>query len=427
MVSESGFLNRHVGPTPAQQQVMLNQVGAGSLDDLVEQVMPVEVRAEFGLELPTPVNEAELQAELRALAARNRPLRAMIGLGYHGTITPAAIRRYILEDPGWYTAYTPYQPEISQGRLEALLNFQTMVSDLTGLPVTGASLLDEATAVAEGVRLAKRRARAGDTVLVDAGILPQSLAVLSTHCNAMGVKLELSHDLVAKAASPEVFAVVVQTPSHDGQLWSHETLLEVAAAAHAHRGLVIAAVDPLALTMTVPPGEWGADIAVGSTQRFGVPLFYGGPHAGFMSVAKGLERGLPGRLVGVSVDADGHQGYRLSLQTREQHIRREKATSNICTAQVLLAVVAATYAVYHGPGGLRSIAAQVHRRARELAHDLAGSYQLAGELFFDTVTVRAPGRAAEIVGLARSSASTCACSTRTGSVSLSERTRPTAT
>lgn len=398
----STFASRHIGPTPSEQAEMLAWLGYQDLDSLTAAAMPEEVRWADRLNLPEACDEATHLNRMRALAAMNNPLRAMIGLGYHGTVTPAVIRRNVLEDPSWYTAYTPYQPEISQGRLEALLNFQTMIADLTGLPVAGASLLDEATAVAEAVRMARRQVRKGRDVIVDAGILPQSLAVLRTHCATLEANLTETADVLASIQAHDPFAVVIQTPCADGQLWSLEALQEVVAAAHAKGALVIAACDLLSLTLVTPPGEWGADVAVGTTQRFGVPLFFGGPHAGYIAVRKGLERGLPGRLVGVSVDADGYPAYRLALQTREQHIRREKATSNICTAQVLLAVVAAMYAVYHGPEGLKRIALGVHDNARRLAGALReGGYELASERFFDTLTVRAVGRAHDIVAAAR--------------------------
>lgn len=402
MVNVLPFAARHIGPTPEEQATMLAALGYRDLDELVAAAMPDEVRTATELKLPPAVDELTHLDRMRQLAARNNPLRSMIGLGYHGTVTPAVIRRNVLENPTWYTAYTPYQPEISQGRLEALINFQTMVADLTGLPVAGASLLDEGTAVAEAVRLARRQVRSGADVLVDAGILPQSLAVLRTHCDTLGVRVIETVDLLSAIEKHDPFAVVVQTPRSDGQLWQTDQLKAVADAAHAAGALVVAAADLLALTLTPPPGEWGADIAVGTTQRFGVPLFFGGPHAGYIALTRGLERGLPGRLVGVSVDADGHPAYRLALQTREQHIRRERATSNICTAQVLLAVVAAMYAVYHGPDGLRAIARDIHDRTRRLAGALrASGYKLAGEFFFDTLTVATPGAAAATVAQAR--------------------------
>ena len=327
----------------------------------------------------------------------------MIGLGYYGTITPSVIRRNVLEAPAWYTAYTPYQPEISQGRLEALLNFQTVVADLTGLPTAGASLLDEATAVAEAMTLARRTVKTGQVLLLDRDTLPQTIGVVQTRAVALGIEVVVAdRPLVEALEVTDVFAVVVQTPGADGRLTPTETLRAIADRAHERGAMVIAACDLLALTLTTPPGEWGADVAVGSSQRLGVPLFYGGPHAGFISVRAGLERSLPGRLVGVSKDIDGTPGFRLALQTREQHIRREKATSNICTAQVLLAVVASMYAVYHGPDGLRSIAETIHTRATQLAGDLvAGGLPVVHESFFDTLLVEVPGRAAEVVAAAR--------------------------
>lgn len=396
------FTARHIGPTPAEQATMLAALGVESLQELTFQAMPAEVRSSHDLNLPPAVDESAHFKRMRELAAKNNPLRSMIGLGYHGVVTPAVIRRNVLEDPTWYTAYTPYQPEISQGRLEALLNFQTMVADLTALAVAGASLLDEATAVAEAMRLARRQIRSGDCVLVDEGILPQSLAVLSTHAQTLGIRVVVSANLIADLATCSPFAVIVQTPDANGVLRDADELRGLADAVHECGALVIAAVDLLALTLVVPPGEWGADIAVGSSQRFGVPLFYGGPHAGFIALRSGLERSLPGRLVGVSVDADGNPAYRLALQTREQHIRRERATSNICTAQALLAVVAAMYAVYHGPKGLRDIAIGIHEKTQRLAGACkASGLGLAGELFFDTLTVTVPGRASEIVRAAR--------------------------
>ncbi|MGI3785518.1 MAG: aminomethyl-transferring glycine dehydrogenase, partial [Janthinobacterium lividum] len=348
------------------------------------------------------LSETEASTALRGLAARNNPRRAMIGLGYHGTVTPSVIRRNVLEDPAWYTAYTPYQPEISQGRLEALLNFQTMVSDLTGLPTAGASLLDEATAVAEAMTVARRSTKTGRVLLLDAASLPQTIAVVRTRAEPLGIEVQLADDLPAALHETDAFAVVVQTPAADGRLVPTAELAALAALAHEQGALVIAACDLLALTLVTPPGEWGADIAVGSSQRFGVPLFYGGPHAAFMSVRAGLERTLPGRLVGVSRDVHGTAAFRLALQTREQHIRREKATSNICTAQVLLAVAASMYAVYHGPDGLRSIAERVHADASALAADLAAAKLTPDhDTFFDTLTVAVPGEAAEVVGRAR--------------------------
>ncbi|GAA3695047.1 aminomethyl-transferring glycine dehydrogenase [Nonomuraea antimicrobica] len=395
-LSAPPFSSRHIGPSESEQQRMLEAVGFESVADLVAVAVPEAIRAKDRLRLPAAIGEAEAIAELRALAGRNRVLTSMIGLGYHDTVTPAVIRRNLLENPGWYTAYTPYQPEISQGRLEALLNFQTVVSDLTGLPVAGASLLDEGTAAAEAMTLAHRAGRSkSDVFVVDADALPQTKAVLATRAEPLGIRL-VEHSLDGDL--PECFGLLVQYPGASGRLRDFRA---VAAAAHEAGALVVAAADLLALTLVAAPGELGADIAIGSSQRFGVPFGYGGPHAAFMSVREGLQRQLPGRLVGVSVDADGDPAYRLALQTREQHIRREKATSNICTAQVLLAVIASMYAVYHGPDGLRRIAHRVHRHATALAEGLrgAGVEVVHGE-FFDTVLARVPGRAAEVVAAA---------------------------
>ncbi|MFI0419929.1 aminomethyl-transferring glycine dehydrogenase [Spongiactinospora sp. 9N601] len=390
------FETRHIGPSPAERAHMLKAIGFAGIDDLVATAVPESIRAKDRLDLPAAASEREAIAELRALAGRNRVLTPMIGLGYHGTETPAVIRRNLLENPGWYTSYTPYQPEISQGRLEALLNFQTMVSDLTGLDVAGASLLDEATAAAEAMTLARRAGRAKSAVfVVDADALPQTKAVLRTRAEPLGIELveaDLSGEL------PECYGVLVQYPGASGRVAGFAGLAE---RAHAQGALVVAAADLLALTLLASPGEQGADIAIGSTQRFGVPLGFGGPHAAYMAVRERLARQLPGRLVGVSLDAGGRTAYRLALQTREQHIRREKATSNICTAQALLAVIAAMYAVYHGPEGLTRIARHTHRHARALAEALrAGGVEVVHESFFDTVLARVPGGAARVVAAA---------------------------
>ncbi|MFI9591492.1 aminomethyl-transferring glycine dehydrogenase [Nonomuraea sp. NPDC052265] len=395
-LSAPPFSSRHIGPSESEQQRMLEAVGFESVGDLVAVAVPEAIRAKDRLKLPAAASETEAIAELRELASRNRVLTSMIGLGYHDTVTPAVIRRNLLENPGWYTAYTPYQPEISQGRLEALLNFQTVVSDLTGLDVAGASLLDEGTAAAEAMTLARRAGKSkSDVFVVDADTLPQTKAVLATRAEPLGITL-VEHDLDGEL--PECFGVLVQYPGASGRL---RDFRDVAARAHEAGALVVAAADLLALTLVAAPGELGADIAVGSSQRFGVSFGFGGPHAAYMSVREGLQRQMPGRLVGVSVDVDGDPAYRLALQTREQHIRREKATSNICTAQVLLAVIAGMYAVYHGPEGLRRIALRVHRHAVALAGGLreAGLEVVHGE-FFDTVLVRVPGRAAEVVAAA---------------------------
>jgi glycine dehydrogenase len=323
----------------------------------------------------------------------------MIGLGYYGTVTPPVIRRNVLESPAWYTAYTPYQPEISQGRLEALLNFQTMVADLTGLPLANASLLDEATAAAEGMTLVRRAGKSrSPRFVVDADTLPQTVAVIETRAEPLGIEVVVA-DLAGGLPDGDLFGLLLSYPAASGAVRDHEALV---AQAHGRGAMVVAAADPLALAVLRPPGEVGVDVAVGSTQRFGVPMGFGGPHAGYMAVRDGLERQLPGRLVGVSVDADGNRAYRLALQTREQHIRREKATSNICTAQVLLAVIASMYAVYHGPAGLRSIAMRAHRMAAVLAAGLrAGGVAVVHDAFFDTVLVRVQEEAGLVVARAR--------------------------
>jgi glycine dehydrogenase len=399
------FTRRHLGPAEREREQMLAALGHATLDDLTDAAVPAAIRLSEPLDLPPALSEFEVQRRLADLAGRNSPGTAMIGLGYSGTITPPVIRRMVLENPAWYTAYTPYQPEISQGRLEALANFQTVISDLTGLPVAGASLLDEATAVAEAVAVAHRVSRKGGVVVVDAGLLPQSLAVLRTRCLATGIEVVVAEGTLADAVrAHQAFAVVAQVPGADGRLPSAAELTELAALAHDNGAQLIAACDLLALTLIGSPASWGVDVAVGSAQRFGVPLFYGGPHAGYIAVRSGLERQLPGRIVGLSKDADGVPAFRLALQTREQHIRREKATSNICTAQVLLAVAASCYAVHHGPEGLAGIAGTIHDRARRLAGALAGGgLDLVSDTFFDTLTVVAPGRASEIVAAARAS------------------------
>lgn len=407
------FAPRHVGPRGREIQVMLDQLGHDSLDALVDAAVPASIRTDRPLDLPAARTETEVLDHLRGLAAKNVVKTQMIGLGYYGTVTPPVIRRNVLESPAWYTAYTPYQPEISQGRLEALLNFQQVVEDLTGLDVANASLLDEATAVAEAVALMWRASRAKTGyVVVDADLFPQTLAVTLGRARAVGLPVvvaDLSGGLAAGldavraaggfpadvADDAALVGVVVQQCGASGRVvdWA-----PVVAEAKEAGALVTVAADLLALTLLASPGELGADVSVGSAQRFGVPLFYGGPHAAFMAVRKGLERSLPGRLVGVSVDADGDTAYRLALQTREQHIRREKATSNICTAQALLAIVASMYAVYHGPDGLRAIAERTHAHAATLAAALrAGGVDVEHDVFFDTVRTVVPGRAASIV------------------------------
>ena len=393
------FVERHIGLSDQATATMLSRLGYENLDELMYAALPDGIRAAADLDLPTAVSEEAAARELRDLAATNEPREAMIGLGYHGTITPPVIRRNVLEDPSWYTAYTPYQPEISQGRLEALLNFQTVIGDLTGLPTANASLLDEGTAAAEAMTLVRRANRkASGPFVVDADALPQTIDLIRTRARGMGIEVVVA-DLTDGLPDGELCGVLVQYPGASGAVRDPRPVIEEA---HGRDALAVVAADLLALCLLESPGELGADVVVGSSQRFGVPLFYGGPHAGFMSVAAGLERHLPGRLVGVSVDAEGRPAYRLALQTREQHIRRDKATSNICTAQVLLAVVASMYAVYHGPRGLRAIATRAHRYAAVLAKALGESgLDVETTEFFDTLTVAVPGRATEVVEAAR--------------------------
>ncbi|MFE8018180.1 aminomethyl-transferring glycine dehydrogenase [Streptomyces antibioticus] len=397
------FEQRHIGPDQEARAKMLAHVGYGSLDELTAAAVPDVIKNADALDLPDARTEAEVLAELRSLADRNQVLDSMIGLGYYGTFTPPVILRNVMENPAWYTAYTPYQPEISQGRLEALLNFQTMVADLTGLPTSGASLLDEGTAAAEAMALSRRMGKNKKGLfLIDADVLPQTIAVIETRAEPTGVEIvvaDLGDGIPADLAAREINGVLVQYPGASGVVRDITAVIEQA---HELGALVTVAADLLALTLLKSPGELGADIAIGTTQRFGVPMGFGGPHAGYMAVHEKFARSLPGRLVGVSVDADGNRAYRLALQTREQHIRREKATSNICTAQVLLAVMAGMYAVYHGPEGLRSIAWRTHRYASILAAGLtAGGVEVVHGSYFDTLTARVPGKAAEVVAAAR--------------------------
>ena len=390
------FAERHIGARPEHLRRMLDVVGYADLDALTAAAVPASIRLDSPLDLPAAATEPEVLARLHQLAGRNTVGRSMIGLGYYGTHTPGVIRRNVLESPSWYTAYTPYQPEISQGRLEALLNFQTMVSDLTGLDLAGASMLDEGTAAAEAMTLMRRVSTVDDdaVLVMDADVLPQTQAVVLTRAEAIGIPVVV-HDTREGLPDGDVFGLLLQYPGASGEVRDDEGLV---AEAHSRGALVTVAADLLAMTMLRPPGEIGADVAVGTSQRFGVPMGFGGPHAGYLAVRSGLERSLPGRLVGVSQDADGAPAYRLALQTREQHIRREKATSNICTAQVLLAVMASMYAVYHGPVGLRRIAERTHTRAASVAGGLReAGVTVVHDRFFDTVTARVPGRAAEVV------------------------------
>jgi glycine dehydrogenase len=389
------FVERHVGPASRDVARMLAAVGYDSLDALAAAAVPEAIRWTERLDLPAGASEPQVAAELRAMAARNVVQRSMIGLGYYDTHTPAVIRRNVLESPAWYTAYTPYQPEISQGRLEALLAFQTVVSDLAGLPIASASLLDEPTAAGEAMALADRAAGSSSRrFLVDADTHPQTLAVLATRARPRDVELVVA-DLDDGLPAGAFFGALLSYPASSGRV---RDLTPLVTELHARDALVCVTSDLLALTLLTPPGELGADVVVGSAQRFGVPMGFGGPHAGFMAVRDRLERSMPGRLVGVSVDADGYPAYRLALQTREQHIRREKATSNICTAQVLLAVTAALYAAWHGPEGLTRIAERTHRCAATLANGFERlGVRVSTPVFFDTITATLPGRAADLV------------------------------
>src|SRR5919106_2381066 len=395
------FVRRHIGPDDAEIEAMLETVGARSLDDLIEQAAPRTIRTKRPLDLPPPVSERIAIETLRRMAERNRIQVSMIGMGYYGTITPAVIQRNVLENPGWYTAYTPYQAEISQGRLEALLTFQQVVIDLTGLELANASLLDEATAAAEAMAMAKRVGRsAADAFFVDADCHPQTLAVLRTRAGALGFEIVVG-DPLADLEAPQVFGALLHYPGSSGAVRDFRPAIE---RLHDAGALAVMATDLLSLVLLRPPGELGADVAIGSTQRFGVPMGYGGPHAAFFATREVHKRAVPGRLIGVSVDAHGRPALRMALQTREQHIRREKATSNICTAQVLLAVIAALFAVFHGADGLKLIAGRVHRMTQILAEGLRRlGFEVETQAFFDTLTVRLPGQAGRIAARARES------------------------
>jgi glycine dehydrogenase len=395
----SDFARRHIGPSPRDVTAMLESVGATSLGALMAETLPSSIRQKAPLDLGSALSETEALAHMGELAAQNQVFTSLIGQGYSGTILPAVIQRNILENPAWYTAYTPYQPEISQGRLEALFNFQTMICDLTGLDVANASLLDEATAAAEAMALAERASQVkAKSFFVDSDVHPQTLALLRTRAEPLGWNLIVG-DPLTDLDKADVFGAVLQYPGSSGAV---RDLRPAISALRAKGGLAVIAADLLALTLLASPGELGADIAIGSAQRFGVPMGYGGPHAAYMAVRDALKRSLPGRIVGLSVDSRGQPAYRPALQTREQHIRREKATSNICTAQVLLAVIASMYAVYHGPEGLMHIARQVHRRTSVLAAGLRKlDFAPNSQNFFDTVTVVAGAKQDEIVARAR--------------------------
>jgi glycine dehydrogenase len=380
------FPRRHIGPGDDESAAMLRELGFASIDELIDRAVPASIRLKHPLDLPEAKGERQALAELKAIASRNAVLHSHIGAGYYPCVTPPVIQRNILENPGWYTAYTPYQAEIAQGRLEALINFQTMVTDLTAMDIANASLLDEATAAGEAMAVCFAARRNTHTnFFVSDSCHPQTIAVVKTRAKPLGITVTIGDERETDFATTPVFGALMQYPATDGEIRSYDSITQ---ALHAHGALAVVAADILALTLLRPPGEWGADIAVGNTQRFGVPLGFGGPHAAFFATRDNLKRYMPGRLVGVSHDAEGRPGFRLALQTREQHIRREKATSNICTAQVLLAVMASMYAVYHGPEGLRKIARRIHSQARRLAADLARmGYAVADKPIFDTIRI----------------------------------------
>lgn len=384
------FVDRHIGPRHSDVEEMLEQIGVRSLADLIDQTVPASIRDE-AMDVPEALSEERVLKKLRGIAAQNEVMSSLIGQGYYSTVTPAVIRRRLIESPAWYTAYTPYQPEISQGRLEALLNFQTMVSDLTGMDLANASLLDEATAAAEAMTLIHRstKGQKGDRFLVDRACFPQTIAVLETRATPLGLEVVVADP---SDVDDSFFGMMVQYPGERGDLPDLRNIID---SAHAAGVIVGVAADILALTLIEAPGTYGADVVIGSTQRFGVPLGFGGPHAGYMAVSDALKRSMPGRLAGVSIDTEGRPALRLALQTREQHIRRERATSNICTAQALLAIVASMYAVYHGPGGLTGIASAVHSKAARIATSLRdSSHVVKNQTFFDTLEVTVDGGAA---------------------------------
>ncbi|MFC3650973.1 aminomethyl-transferring glycine dehydrogenase [Dyella humi] len=379
----NAFIERHIGPNDAEIAQMLHAIGYDSLEAMTDAIVPGQIKSKQPLAMPESITEEEALAKIRVIARKNKVFKNFIGQGYYGTLTPNVILRNILENPAWYTAYTPYQAEISQGRMEALINFQTMVADLTGMDISNASLLDEATAAGEAMTLAKRSAKSKSNVFFVANdVHPQTLEVLHTRADGIGIELHVGD--AAEASSVDSFGVLLQYPNTYGQIHDYRA---VADAVHARGGIVAVATDLLALTLIASPGSWGADIVIGNSQRFGVPFGFGGPHAAYLACRDAYKRSMPGRLIGVSVDAEGKPAYRLTLQTREQHIRREKATSNICTAQVLLAVMASMYAVYHGPEGLQRIARRTHRYAAILAAALRRAGMTVGTDFFDTLHI----------------------------------------
>jgi glycine dehydrogenase len=419
------FANRrHIGPSPVEMRDMLKLIGFKTLDQLIDATVPPSIRQEQPLDWGPAMTERDALFHMKEVASKNKVLTSLIGQGYYGTTTPAPILRNILENPAWYTAYTPYQPEISQGRLEALLNFQTMVSDMTGLEVANASLLDEATAAAEAMAMAHRgsRSKANNAAFfVDKNCHPQTVAVIQTRAEPLGIDVQVADP--ADLDPGAVFGAIFQYPGTNGHV---RDFTDQIAALHEHKAIAVVAADILALALLKSPGEMGADIAVGSTQRFGVPMGYGGPHAAYMATTDKLKRAMPGRIIGVSIDARGNQAYRLSLQTREQHIRREKANSNVCTAQALLAVIASMYAVYHGPDGIKAIAQSVHRKTSRLADGLeAAGFAVEPEVFFDTITVEVGALQTTVMeaAVARGVNLRKVGETKVG-ISLDEQTRP---
>ena len=395
MSAHLDFCSRHLGISGGDRDQMIHSLGYNKIADLIEEAVPSNIRYDYELDLPEALSEVEALGLLKQIMSQNEVMTSCIGQGYYGTHTPAVIQRNILENPGWYTAYTPYQAEIAQGRLEALLNYQTMISELTGLDIANSSLLDEGTAAAEAIALARSNKPKGTRVFVSDKCLPQTIAVVLSRCEPLDIDVQIGDWKSFDPSTCEgLFATLVQYPDVEGGI---DDFTEFHEAVHSEKALTIVAADLLALTVLRPPGEFSADIAVGSSQRFGVPFGFGGPHAGYISCKDALKRKLPGRIIGVSLDSNGKPAYRLALQTREQHIRRDKATSNICTAQVLLAVMASMYAVYHGPSGLQAIAMGCHEMATVVAHNLkASGYELTNDVFFDTLTVKTPGEAGEI-------------------------------
>ncbi|MFQ5967806.1 MAG: aminomethyl-transferring glycine dehydrogenase [Acidimicrobiia bacterium] len=423
MTKQERFWQRHVGPGTADTDHMLTAIGLDSLEQLISEAVPEAIQSREELSLPSPLTETEVLAELRGLADQNEVYTSMIGMGYYGTIMPAVLQRNVLENPAWYTSYTPYQPEISQGRLEALLNFQTMVSDLTAMEIANSSLLDEGTAAAEAMTMCRRISdHTSDAFFVDADCHPQTIAVLRTRAEPLGLELVVG-DPIEDLEPGEVFGAIFQYPGSSGEIRDFRSAVE---RIHVGGGLAVFAADLLALVLLAPPGVLGADVVVGSSQRFGVPMGFGGPHAAYFATLEKHARSMPGRLVGVSVDSEGRTALRLALQTREQHIRRERATSNICTAQVLLANLAGLYATYHGPEGLKAIAGRVHRMTAALADGLrSADVEIANRFFFDTLTVRLPGQAAKYLEKARARRINLrAIDDATLGISLDETTRP---